>query len=284
VTLRKLGSTLGEWAPERRSPGDPLLAIAAAWPEVVGKEVAANAWPSQIERGALLVTARSGAWSQQLTFLSEQILGAIRERFPEVTLERLRMRVGKLPAVAARRGEVVPGQTAAPSRQRPKALDAQAALAGFQADVQAYQRAKRTAGWKECQRCGALIAPRSQAFCVVCVNARDDDRAGIVARLLFEAPWLGPEEVLQTVAGLTPEAYDRIRRRLLRAWVDELRLARKRHAVKAEINHVRIRKLASSYVLLETRIDPNRLELDSPVRRNALGDLYAFIREVETGN
>jgi hypothetical protein len=36
-------------------------------------------------------------------------------------------------------------------------------------------------------------------------------------------------------------------------------------------------------VLLETRIDPNRLELDSPVRQNALGDLYGFIRTVETG-
>jgi hypothetical protein len=100
---------------------------------------------------------------------------------------------------------------------------------------------------------------------------------------LFEAPWLDPETVINAVAGLTAEAYDRIRRRLLRAWVDELRLARKRHAVKAEIDRPRIRKLASSYVLLETRIDPNRLELDSPVRRNALGDLYDFIRQVETG-
>jgi hypothetical protein len=102
-------------------------------------------------------------------------------------------------------------------------------------------------------------------------------------RILFDAPWLDPEAVITQVDGLTAEAYDRIRRRLLRAWVDELRLARKRHAVKAEIDRIRIRKLASSYVLLETRIDPNRLELDSPVRQNALGDLYAFIREVESG-
>jgi len=81
---------------------------------------------------------------------------------------------------------------------------------------------------------------------------------------------------------LTAEAYDRIRRGLLRGWIDELRLARKRHAAKVAIDRIRVRKLASSYVLLETRIDPNRLELDSAVRRNALGDLYAFIREVET--
>ena len=50
------------------------------------------------------------------------------------------------------------------------------------------------------------------------------------------------------------------------------------------IDRVRVRKLASSYVLLETRISPNRLELDSPVRANALGDLYVFIREVEAAS
>ena len=101
-------------------------------------------------------------------------------------------------------------------------------------------------------------------------------------RLLFEAPWLDPEEVISAVPGLDAAAYDTIRRALLRHWIDELRLARKRHAAGAPIDVTRVRKLASSYVLLETRIDPNRLELDSPVRANALGDLYAFIREVET--
>jgi hypothetical protein len=35
-------------------------------------------------------------------------------------------------------------------------------------------------------------------------------------------------------------------------------------------------------VLLETRIDPNRLEMDSAVRKNALGDLYDFVRAIET--
>jgi hypothetical protein len=45
-----------------------------------------------------------------------------------------------------------------------------------------------------------------------------------------------------------------------------------------------LRKLASSFVLLETRIDPNRLEMDSAVRKNALGDLYDFVRAIETGS
>jgi hypothetical protein len=53
---------------------------------------------------------------------------------------------------------------------------------------------------------------------------------------------------------------------LLRSWWDELRRARALHKLRQPIDRARLRKLASSYVLLETRIDPNRLELDSPVR------------------
>jgi hypothetical protein len=62
-------------------------------------------------------------------------------------------------------------------------------------------------------------------------------------------------------------------------------LARKRAALPRPVapDRVRLYKIASSYVLLETKLDPNRLDLDSPVRRNALGDLYDFIRALERG-
>ena len=52
--------------------------------------------------------------------------------------------------------------------------------------------------------------------------------------------------------------------------------------LRQPIDRLRLRKLASSFVLLETRIDPNRLELDSPVRKNALGELFDFVRAIET--
>ena len=35
-------------------------------------------------------------------------------------------------------------------------------------------------------------------------------------------------------------------------------------------------------MLLETRIDPLRLELDSAVRKNALGEFYDFVTRIET--
>jgi hypothetical protein len=153
-------------------------------------------------------------------------------------------------------------------------------VARFRTVVERRRNAHRAAGGAFCGTCGGAIAAGDR--CRPCADGEERAQREQCERILFEVPWLDPEAVITQVAGLTAEAYDRIRRRLLRAWVDELRLARKRHAVKAEIDRPRIRKLASSYVLLETRIDPNRLELDSPVRQNALGDLYAFIRAVET--
>ena len=73
----------------------------------------------------------------------------------------------------------------------------------------------------------------------------------------------------------------RIRRRLLRSWWDELWRANKLLKLRQPIDRVRLRKLASSFVLLETRIDPLRLEMDSAVRKNALGDLYDFVCTIE---
>ncbi len=87
--------------------------------------------------------------------------------------------------------------------------------------------------------------------------------------------------MLALVEGLTPDAYDAIRRRLLRSWWDEMRRAAKLHALRQPVDRVRLRKLASSFVLLETRIDPNRLEMDSPLRKNALGEIYDFVRKIE---
>jgi hypothetical protein len=87
--------------------------------------------------------------------------------------------------------------------------------------------------------------------------------------------------VLALVDGLTAEIYDASRRRMLQAWWDELWRANKLHKLRQPLDRVRLRKLASSFVLLQTQIDPNRLEMDSAVRKNALGELYDFVCAVE---
>jgi len=277
MTLRRLGTTLGSWAPDRRGPGDPLLAIAANWPEIVGKDVAAHSHPSALENGALIVTTRSGAWSQQLSFLADRILGAVRVRVGAAAPDRVRFRVGKLPARTGPRAQPVPGVAASGVSSRPKTGDAREAIARFRADVEAYQRAKRDAGWKECRRCGALIAPRTQTICVICANARGDDRAGAVARLLFEAPWLGYEGVKARVEGLEPGEYERIRKRLLSRWWETLARAGRNGRIARD---GRERLIAGSYVLLKSGVPPDRIA--AATVRNLLGDaVYDVIYGME---
>lgn len=276
--LTKLGTALSGWRPSAGPPGDPLATIRAAWAGIVGDDVARAAQPVALSGTALVVITSSGAWSHQLSFLEREIVRSV-VALGVPSVERLRFRIGTIRAPRGAGGRRLLRQvSAAPAAGKPHTTTE--AVARFRTVIERRRNAHRAAGGAFCGTCGGAIA--SGARCRPCADAEEREQREQCERIMFDAPWLDAESVLTTVPGLTAEAYDRIRRRLLRAWVDELRLARKRHAVKAAIDRVRIRKLASSYVLLETRIDPNRLELDSPVRQNALGDLYAFIREVET--
>jgi hypothetical protein len=278
--LTPLGSALTGWRPSRGPVDDPLATIRAAWSEIVGDDVARAAQPVALVGSALVVITASGAWSHQLSFLERSILASV-NALGVCGVERLRFRIGTVRARSATTlRRVTRLAPALPLPGRP--ASAREALERLRTVVETRRAAHAAAGGGFCATCGAAIAAGG-ARCRPCADLAERDGREHCERILFQAPWLTSEDVLGLVPGLTPEAYDRIRRRLLRAWIDELRLARKRYEAKSPVDVARIRKLASSYVLLETRIDPNRLELDSPVRQNALGDLYGFIRTVETG-
>jgi hypothetical protein len=276
--LTKLGSALTGWRPSNGPAGDPLTTIRAAWADIVGDDVARAAQPVALTGTALVVVTASGAWSHQLSFLEREIVRSV-VALGISSVERLRFRIGTIRAARGAGGKrlVRPNFGTAVAGTPHNADEA---LARFRAVVERRRTAHRAAGGTFCTDCGSALATGER--CRPCIDAEERVRREQCERIFFDAPWLDAESVLGQVSGLTAEAYDVIRRRLLRAWIDEMRLARKRYAVKAPIDVFRIRKLASSYVLLETRIDPNRLELDSPVRKNALGDLFGFIREVET--
>ncbi len=279
--MLKLGTVLDGWRPKPGGGSDPLVAVRAAWSELVGADVARAAQPIAIERDqTLVVLTTSSAWSHQLAFLEPEIVRGLRAR-PELhALMRLRFRVGKMRArPASRAGASGPRNAAEGVPREPPAKTLDDALARLRRAVGRTRAAHRALGGTFCSLCEAPVEVGP-----TCRPCREDDlrrRRFACERLLFEAPWLTPEEVLGAIDGLDAEAYDGIRRRLLRSWWDELRRASALHKLRQPVDRVRLRKLASSFVLLETRIDPNRLEMDSAVRVNALGDLYDFVREIE---
>ncbi len=268
--MLKLRQALGAWNPgDGQQASDPLVLLGATWPEIVGAEIAKNSHPSQIERGALVVATRSSAWSQQLSFMSEQILAAVRARLPDVQLEKMRFRIGKLPNRGSHSASkrVVGRGTAFDSASRPPTATAGEALARLRSDVEAWERAKRERGWKECAGCNALIAPDSGPMCSACDVARRNERERHVSRLLFEAPWLGFAGTSRLIEGLTHDEYEQIRRRLLSRWWETLvraKLSKKLARDRSE------RLVASSYVLLKSELAPERV---TPATvRNLLGD------------
>ncbi|MEA2687757.1 MAG: hypothetical protein QOD51_364 [Candidatus Eremiobacteraeota bacterium] len=278
--MLKLGSVLDAWRPRPGAGSDPLVAVRAVWPELVGSDVARAAQPVAIERDVLIVLTTSSAWSHQLAFLEPEIVRGLRA-IPETReLIRLRFRVGKLRRpIAVRDGPGGPRRATGVAAAEPPAKTLDDALARLRRAVERTRNAHRAQGGGFCALCDAAIDGGS-----MCRPCRDDEarrRRMACERLLFEAPWLGSEELLALVDGLTAEVYDTSRRQLLKAWWNELWRANKLHKLRQPLDRVRLRKLASSFVLLQTQIDPNRLEMDSAVRKNALGELYDFVRDIE---
>ncbi len=93
------------------------------------------------------------------------------------------------------------------------------------------------------------------------------ERDARVARLLFEAPWLGYAGIAPLVVDLTLQEYEAVRLRLLRRWKDALERIRRTGGSQAT---ARDRMIASSYVLLKSQLDPERIA--PAVVRDLLGD------------
>jgi hypothetical protein len=277
----RLGSVLDAWRPKPGPGSDPLVSVRSAWAELVGSDVARAAQPVAIERDVLIVLTTSAAWSHQLTFLEPEIVRGLRVLPEARELTRLRFRVGKIRRpVPIREGPGGPRRAHAAATAEPAARTLDDALARLRRSVERTRGAHEARGGRFCALCEAPVDTGS--MCRPCLDDRDRRRRYACERLLFEAPWLGSDAVLALVDGLTPEEYDASRRRLLRAWWDEMWRANKLHKLRQPLDRVRLRKLASSFVLLETRIDPLRLEMDSAVRKNALGELYDFVASIES--
>lgn len=280
--LTRIGDSLGSWTP-RNAGGDPLSIIRGVWTSLVGMDVGRAAQPVAITGDTLIVMTTSAAWSHQLAFLEPQIVRGIDAAAKHAGIVRLRFRVGtiRVNPVARAAKPIMRASGAAPSpRSNPRT--AQEALARYRATVQRARAAHGRRGGSFCAVCAAPIERGDRCF--PCLDWARRELKARCQRLLYDAPWLAPLEVLEALPGLNANDYDAIRRDLLRTWWDEMALARKRAALRRPIapDRARLRKIASSYVLLETKMDPNRLDMDSPIRRNALGDLYEFICSVES--
>lgn len=269
MSLTRLSEACQKWTPAVEAQADPLLAIVAAWPSIVGVQVAKNSQPLEINASTLVVLTRSNAWTHQLSFMSQQMLHAFTQHVPTAQIEKVRFKIGRIAAPSAphagARTERVTRST--PADQRPAARSLSEAISRFRDDVKASQQAKAASGWKPCRRCGLPIARGKTACCVPCTQAETDERRRAVSRLLFEAPWLGFVGIGALVDGLAEREYRAVRLSVLRRWWETLLRAQRAGRLSPS---GRERLIASSYVILKSGMDPEHIV--PAVVRNLLGD------------
>ena len=117
--------------------------IVAAWPGVVGAEVARNSWPARVARdGTLHVNTSSSVWAFELGQLAPRILEQLRAELGEAAPAALRFAQGHLPEPAPARAEAPENASSEPS---PEATREAAALAAGIADEELRKRVERAA-------------------------------------------------------------------------------------------------------------------------------------------
>jgi hypothetical protein len=118
--VKKIGSDVRRELERFGPTAAGMSDLVAAWPGLVGEQIARNAWPSRLGRDGTLHVATSGsAWAFELTQLAPELLVRLRERLGEVAPQALRFGPGKLP-------EVSPEGDASPARPAPKPSPADA--------------------------------------------------------------------------------------------------------------------------------------------------------------
>jgi len=263
MPLQPLREAIQGWKPGRAGALDPLHAIAAAWPAIVGPAVAAHCTPVEISGTALVIATRSSAWSQQLQLLSIAILGGLAQVPAASKIERLTFRSGLLRPPASRKAGVRARTERRNSPEPPPepAADVAEAFERLRRRIAGVRRSTRAA----CSSCGA---PREAAAktCAPCAGAAEKDRALRLERIVYLAPWLSLEELREQFPTLGAGEFERSRRHLLQRWW--LVLERAKRAGKLSSSGLE-RHVASSYVLLQSRLAPDRIT--PAVVRNLLG-------------
>ena len=154
------------------------------WAEVVGPQMAKASEAQKVQAGTLLVTARSSAWNQELTFQRQTILRRYRERLGKDYIKDLRFTVGPVRGVVDPSASHNPPEAEVRRIRLPEAEVARIQEASQGGDPELSQAIRRALtreaqlrewrlrhGAKACPRCGAAFRTQ-QDLCPAC---RQDD-------------------------------------------------------------------------------------------------------------
>jgi predicted nucleic acid-binding Zn ribbon protein len=155
------------------------------WAEVVGKDIARNAWPVRVRDGVLLVGVANHAWAQTLHLMRAAIVEALNARLGADALREMQVRVtGRDQRRAAADAEDhAPRRTALPPLTREEQARVREIVAGVTdpelkakvrraaAGLMRLRRLREAQGRRRCPRCGRAYAARERT-CPACAGRR----------------------------------------------------------------------------------------------------------------
>lgn len=281
---RRLRTILERWQPSGAGADpDATSAVASAWADVVGPDVARRTRPGKLHDGALTVYTAGSTWSHQLTFLAPKIVAALNERCPKSAVSRLRFVVasGRTKALLdgiAKTATALERARDARGDGPPVVLDARTddaedIVARLRRRQQALDRRREREGWTRCAQCANWREPSlgAQRPCRTCADEARRAGDNRIERVLINAPWLRRTDISSHVPDAQEDAYERVRRRLLSRWEEQMFAAQRR--LRRRELHASDRVVAWSYLMLRSGMQQH--VIGRAVVSDALGDEWA---------
>ncbi len=66
-------------------------ALVREWPEIVGEALARRSSVRDLRDGVLFIEAQNNVWMQEINFLQKRILAKIRDRYPDLDINGIRL-------------------------------------------------------------------------------------------------------------------------------------------------------------------------------------------------
>jgi hypothetical protein len=97
--MESLGTLVPKVYPAQQPEEARAMRLFGAWSKVVPDRILRNARPVSFKHGVLTVHTATAAWANALAFESVRIIAKLRLRLPEIKVERVAFRSGRLPEI-----------------------------------------------------------------------------------------------------------------------------------------------------------------------------------------
>ena len=139
--LESISNLVGKVYPSRQPEEVRAMRVFAAFTKVVSQRVQDNAGPVSFQRGILTVHTTTSSWANALSLESGQLLARLRARLPELPVQRIVFRAGKLPELRRSIAEEKPAPPTIPATQLPEDVGRELARIGHDGLREAVARA-----------------------------------------------------------------------------------------------------------------------------------------------